>query len=136
MRNPNWTEEDIYRIAERGHSLHLQGRYREAAVIFQGLIAVDPRRSTTAGKLWPLPGWPWTNPSARSSNSTVLTRQPGDLAVRVRRVEAYLLAGDFSGGDPGFRISGAPAARPRGAAARTHPGGCCPRPTLPGSVEK
>jgi len=39
---PGWTRDDIYRICERGYSLHQQGRYREAAVIFDGLIAVDP----------------------------------------------------------------------------------------------
>src|SRR4051794_31806447 len=97
MRNPNWTDEDIYRIAERGHSLHLQGRYREAAVIFQGLIAADPDdrycREALAAALLAL-----DEPERAIEQLNVcLTRQPGDLAVRVRRVEAYLLAGNFSG---------------------------------------
>jgi tetratricopeptide (TPR) repeat protein len=95
LRNPNWTADDIFLIAERGHSLHLQGRYREAAVIFQGLVAVDPqdhycRESLAAALL----GMEESDRAIEQLN-VLLTRDPGDLAVRARRLEGYLLAEDF-----------------------------------------
>jgi tetratricopeptide (TPR) repeat protein len=37
-----WSEEDVYLVAERAHELYLQGRHREACVIFEGLVTVDP----------------------------------------------------------------------------------------------
>lgn len=95
MRNPNWTEKDVYLVAERGHSLHLQGRYREAAVIFQGLVAADPdnaycRESLAAAWL------ALEEPEhAIEQLNALLMRQPGDLAIRARRLEAYLMAGNF-----------------------------------------
>jgi len=95
MQKRDWTVEDIYLISERGHSLHLQGRYREAAVIFQGLVAADPlnhycRESLAAA--WLALGEPGR---AIEQLNAVLTRDPSDLAVRARRLEGYLMAGDF-----------------------------------------
>ena len=95
MRKPGWTEEDVYLIAERGHSLHQEGRYRDAAVIFQGLVAVDPEnhycRESLAATMIAL-GEP---ERAIEQLDVVLKHQSGDLAVRARRLECYLLAGNF-----------------------------------------
>jgi predicted Zn-dependent protease len=96
MGKPGWSAEEIYLIAERGHSLHLQGRYREAAVIFQGLVAADPddhycRESLAAA--WLGVGEP---ERAIEQLNALLVRDHGDLAVRARRLEAYLMAGNFS----------------------------------------
>ena len=38
-----WTEEEIYLVMERGHSLAQQGLYPEAAQIFAGVLAIEPR---------------------------------------------------------------------------------------------
>src|SRR5688572_4651088 len=40
---PLWTDDEVYLVAVRGHSLFLQGRYAESAAIFEGLHAVRPR---------------------------------------------------------------------------------------------
>ena len=96
MRNPNWTEEDIYRVAERGHWLHLQGRYLEAAIIFQGLVAADPEDRYSREALaaaWLALGQP---ERAIEHLDYWLSREPSDLAMRSRRMEAYLLSGNFS----------------------------------------
>lgn len=95
MPKRDWTEEDIYLIAERGYSLHQQGRYREAAVIFQGLVAVDPQNHYCRESLaasWLALGEP---EQAIEHLNAVLTRDSGNLAVRARRLEGYLQAGDF-----------------------------------------
>ena len=90
-----WTDEDIYRIAERGHSLHLQGRYREAAVIFQGLVAAVPENHYCREAL--AAAWLALEEPERAIEqlNILLTRQPGDLVVRARRLEAYVAAGNF-----------------------------------------
>jgi len=96
MRNLNWSEEEIYLIAERGHSFHLEGRYREACVIFQGLIAVDPENRYVAESLaaaWLALG---EHQRAVEQLNILLTKQPADLAVRARRMEAYLMGGNFA----------------------------------------
>ena len=38
-----WTEEEIYLVMNRAHLLATQGLYPEAAQIFAGVLAVDPR---------------------------------------------------------------------------------------------
>jgi len=37
-----WTREEVYYIAERAHRLYRQGRFHDAGILFDGLIAVDP----------------------------------------------------------------------------------------------
>ena len=95
MLRVTWTEEDIYRIAERGHSLHLQGCYREAAVIFQGLVAADPENHYCREAL--AAAWLALEEPERAIEQldTLLAREPGDLVVRARRLEAYVAAGNF-----------------------------------------
>jgi len=93
MQKSNWTEEDIYLIAELGHSLHLQGHFREAVVIFQGLVAIDPENHYCLDALaaaWLALGEP---ERAIEHINTLLARQPADLSVRARRLEAYLQIG-------------------------------------------
>ncbi|HEY7211597.1 MAG TPA: hypothetical protein VH477_15085 [Bryobacteraceae bacterium] len=38
-----WTDREIKLLAERAYQLHLQGKYLDAAIIFEGLLAIDPR---------------------------------------------------------------------------------------------
>jgi len=95
MRKAGWSETDIYLIAERGHSLHLQGRHREAVVIFEGLVAADPQNRYCREAL--ATAWLTLDEPERAIDqlNILLTRDPADLSVRARRLEAYLLAGNF-----------------------------------------
>ena len=96
MRSLHWTDHEVYLVAERAHSLHLQGHYREAGVLFQGLAAVDPENQYCIESLaatWLALGEP---ERAIESLNILLDRQSGDLAVRARRMEAYLRAGDLA----------------------------------------
>jgi thioredoxin-like negative regulator of GroEL len=43
MAQNGWTEDEIYLVMERAHSLALQGLYPDAAQIFAGVLAIDPR---------------------------------------------------------------------------------------------
>ncbi|MBV9766795.1 MAG: hypothetical protein JOZ48_18265 [Acidobacteriaceae bacterium] len=40
---PSWTDGEIELVAELAYELHLQGKYVDAATIFQGLLDIDPR---------------------------------------------------------------------------------------------
>lgn len=91
-----WTSGDVFRIAERGFSLHQQGRHREAAVIFDGLIAVDPQNVYCRDALaaaWLAMGEPQR---AIEQLNMILRRDGGNLTARSRRLEAHLLVGDFT----------------------------------------
>src|SRR5262245_41253466 len=85
-----WTKEDIYLVAEHGHALHNQGRYREAVVVFEGLVAIDPtdaycRKALAAAHLAR-----GHAESALDPLNAVLARDPRDLDALARRCEAYL----------------------------------------------
>ncbi|HEX4772171.1 MAG TPA: hypothetical protein VH351_15150 [Bryobacteraceae bacterium] len=38
-----WTNAEIELLAERAYQLHLQGKHSDAVIIFEGLLAIDPR---------------------------------------------------------------------------------------------
>jgi len=101
---PGWTQHDIYRIDERGYSLHQQGRYREAAIIFDGLVAVDPQndycRDALAAACLAL-GEPQR---ALEELDTILARDSGHLPARARRFEAYLEMEDFAAAKADFDV--------------------------------
>ncbi len=101
---PGWTQDDIYRISERGYSLHQQGRYREAAMIFDGLIAIDPQndygRDALAAACLAL-GEPQR---ALEQLDMILARDSGRLSARARRFEAYLEIQDFASAKADFDI--------------------------------
>lgn len=62
----NWTEEEVYLVAERAREWALQGYLDEAAILFAGLVAAAPgypyaRRSLAAIRLHqgrPAEAWP------------------------------------------------------------------------------
>ena len=101
---PVWPAEDVFRIAERGHSLHMQGRYREAVVIFEGLLAADPENQYCREAL--AAAWLALDEPLRALEQldTLIRDVPGNLDARARRAEALLLTGDLSGArsDIGF----------------------------------
>jgi tetratricopeptide (TPR) repeat protein len=104
MRRADWTQEDIYRIAERGYSLHQQGRYGEAVTIFEGLVAVDPQNNYCREALaaaWLAVGEPRR---ALQQLDSILTRDSGHLSARARRFEAYLQLGDFTASRKDFEV--------------------------------
>ena len=84
-------------IAERGYALHAEGRHREAAIVFEGLVAIDPddryARDALAAACLAL-GEPHR---ALEHLDILLHQDPSDLNARSRRAEARLEAGDVSG---------------------------------------
>lgn len=40
-----YTAEELYNIAQHGYSLFLNGKYKDAQTVFEGLVALDPRNA-------------------------------------------------------------------------------------------
>ena len=91
--SPHWTDQDIYLIAERAHALYLQGRYREAAIIFEGLVAVAPENAYCREALAALYLLLDQPERALAQLNDLLARQPGHVTARARRCEAWLRTG-------------------------------------------
>ncbi len=89
MPEKGWTSEEIYLLAERGYAFYRQGRYEEAAVIFDGLLTLDPLnvycRTALAAVCLAM------GHAQRAANelSVLLERNPADHEARARRCEAY-----------------------------------------------
>lgn len=43
MQLKGYSEEELYSIAQQGYTLFLNGKIKDAQVIFEGLVAIDPR---------------------------------------------------------------------------------------------
>lgn len=104
MLRPGWTGEDIYRIAERGYSLHQQGRYREAAIIFDGLAAADPQNDYCRNALAAASMALGETDRAIEQLNLILARDSGNLAARTLRFEAHLETGDSEAARADFDI--------------------------------
>jgi tetratricopeptide (TPR) repeat protein len=89
MPEMGWTKEEIYLLADRGYALYRQGRYREAAVIFEGVTALEPLnpygRTALAAVCLAL----GDAQRAVAELSFVLNQNPADQEARARRCEAY-----------------------------------------------
>jgi len=89
MPEKGWTSEEIYLLADSGYALYRQGRYQEAAVIFEGLTTLDPMNSycrTALAAVCLALGFP---DRAANELTFLLKRNPADHDARARRCEAY-----------------------------------------------
>jgi tetratricopeptide (TPR) repeat protein len=87
MPEMGWTEDEIYLLADRGYALYRQGRYRESAVIFEGLVALDPHNAYCRTALAAVCLALGETRRALSELSFLLSRNPADHEVRARRCE-------------------------------------------------
>jgi Flp pilus assembly protein TadD len=92
MTRQNWTEEDVFLIAERGHALFLQGRDEEATIIFEGLTALDPSNIYCANALAAICIRRGQLSRAVELLTRILDIYPNDADTRARRCEALLMA--------------------------------------------
>ena len=89
----DWTDEDLYLIAERGHLLYLQGRFDEARILFEGLVSINPRDwyfSNALAAIYLKLGKPQ---DAVGLLDELLRQHPADIESRIRRCEALIEAG-------------------------------------------
>src|SRR5579883_1617073 len=87
MAEATWTSEELYLLADRGYWFYQQGRYEEAAVIFDGLIALDAGNSYYRTALAAICLALGDAQRAVDELSAVLEKTPADLAVLQRNGE-------------------------------------------------
>jgi Flp pilus assembly protein TadD len=88
-----WTSEDVFLVSDRAYSLFQQGRYREAAVLFEGLVAVDPGNSYCANALAACHYMLGEPQQTVAVLDRFLQVNPNDLEAHSRRCEALLQLG-------------------------------------------
>jgi tetratricopeptide (TPR) repeat protein len=89
MPEMGWTEEEVYLLADRGYAFYRQGCYREAAVVFEGLTALDPLNAYCRTALAAVCLETGDAARAVSELSFLLNLNPADQDARARRCEAY-----------------------------------------------
>ena len=96
MAHPDWTEEELYLIADQAYAFYRQGCYVEAAVLLEGLTAIDPANTWCRTALAAVALEAGQPERAVQELSAVLERIPGDRNARARRCEAYCALGLWS----------------------------------------
>jgi len=85
-----WTEEEIYLLMERAHSLAQQGLYMEAAQIFAGVLDIDPRNRYCRNALASLILLLGDPENALAVADQGLEQSPAEAAYHARRAEALI----------------------------------------------
>jgi tetratricopeptide (TPR) repeat protein len=88
-----WNKDEIRIISEIAYSLAQQGRYAEAVVIFEGLLAIAPATAYFQAALGALQLRLKNTPKAIEHLSAALKIEETDVVSLVNRGEAYLLSG-------------------------------------------
>jgi tetratricopeptide (TPR) repeat protein len=96
MTEMEWTAEEIYLLADRGYSFYRQGCYPEAAVIFEGLTALDPLNAYCRTALAAVCLVLGDAQRAVKELSVLLTQNPAVHDARARRCEAYCELGNWA----------------------------------------
>ena len=89
MAEMNWSDEEIFLLADRGYALYLQGQYQPSAVIFEALTAIDPPNVYCRNALATVCIALGDMHRAVTELSVLLEQNPANLEARARRCEAY-----------------------------------------------
>ena len=99
-----WTPEELYLVTERAYGLYLEGRLRESAILFEGVSALDPRKTYGRKALATVYLNQKEPDRALAHAEAALQADPADLEARLRRCEALVESGRASSALPDFEI--------------------------------
>lgn len=89
------SEEELYAIASQGYYLFLQGKSEPARVLFEGLVAIDPRNAyyyRALGAIY----WRLKEPQKAVRQFTYAIRvAPNEVSSYVNRAEVYVALHQF-----------------------------------------
>ena len=91
----HWTDEDIYLVARRAYDFYVEGRTEEAAAIFMGLLALDPKNLYCLDALTAVCLAADQPQEAVRCASALLRLAPDHPDALARRCEAYIQLGDM-----------------------------------------
>ena len=92
----NWDTSEIRIISEIAYSLSQQGRFREAILLFEGLLAIAPKTGYFQAALGALNLRLKNFPKAIKHLDAALATDARDIVSFVNRGEAYLLNGNIT----------------------------------------
>jgi tetratricopeptide (TPR) repeat protein len=90
-----WSREEIFYVAERGYRLYREGRLRDAAILFEGLAAVDPEGAYCRRALSAISLGLGQYAAAVRYCSALLARNQFDAGALAGRCEALAAMGDI-----------------------------------------
>ena len=90
------TEEELYAIANQGYYLFLQGKAEPARVLFEGLVAMDPRNAYYYRALGAIYWRLREAPKALRQLSYAIRVAPQDILSYINRAEIYVAEKQFA----------------------------------------
>jgi predicted Zn-dependent protease len=89
------SEEELYAISSQGYYLFLQGKAEPARVLFEGLVAIDPRNAyyyRALGAIY----WRLKEPQKAIRQFTYAIRvSPREISSYINRAEVYVATSQF-----------------------------------------
>ena len=84
------SDEELYSLSIQGYYLFLQGRFQSAQILFEGLVAIDPRNAYNYRALGAI-YWRLKEPQKALRQLTYAIRvSPTELSAYVNRAEIYV----------------------------------------------
>lgn len=93
MELKHYAPDELYAIAQHGYTLFLNGKTRDAQLIFEGLVALDPRSAYYYRALGVIYHRQGDAERAIRLFSNALTVEPDSAAAYVNRAEVYIARG-------------------------------------------
>lgn len=112
MEIKGYTAEELYFIAQHGYTLFLNGKIQDAQVVFEGLVAIDPRNDYYYRALGVVYHRRGDAERAIRQFSNALKVAPNSVAAYVNRAEVHISRRDFDAAledlDRGIRVARSP----------------------------
>lgn len=90
-----YTDEELYMIAQQGYTLFLNGKVKDAQIIFEGLVAIDPRNDYYYRALGVVYHRQGDVERAIRQFTHALTVAPQSPAAYVNRAEVHISRRDY-----------------------------------------
>jgi tetratricopeptide (TPR) repeat protein len=91
----HYTEEELFLIAQHGYTLFLNGKVKDAQVVFEGLVAVDPRNDYYYRALGVVYHRQGDAERALKQFTHAITVSPRSAAGYVNRAEVHISRRDY-----------------------------------------
>lgn len=112
MELKGYSNEELYFIAQHGYTLFLNGKIQDAQVVFEGLVAIDPRNDYYYRALGVVYHRRGDAERAIRQFTNALKVAPSSVAAYVNRAEVHISRRDFEAAledlDKGIRATRSP----------------------------
>jgi len=92
----DYSDQDLYQIAQHGYTLYLNGKFKDAQTIFEGLVALDPKSDYYYRALGVVYHRRGDAERAIRQFTHAIKVSPRSIAAYVNRAEVHISRRDFS----------------------------------------